>query len=494
MSNQNSETSPAFQQAVAALQRGDTVAAEEIITTAAHEARAKYGPGSPEDAVAQNELGNILINVGQLPRAIAAYREATSGPWPEDKQAQRDQLTFLMNLGMALQWHNQLEEAEEALRRGLKGREDFYGKQHAGYAFGLEPLAEVLLRRGKLDEAVQLAEEALRNFWNNGHERVVTALVLRAEAWKAAKKEGNPLAPAAQLPDHLLQQLADHVYSRVGRTDVRLSWAVLNDLVPLLEARFGEAHEVTLGALSVLANVGRGAGEPEARLATIRRFIQACDRWGRPEKALQGVQGLALALSEAKQHEAAGAAYRDALQRADRLGDAAQKSQVRRNFGLFLAEQERRGEAEPKLREAVAEAERARDKEMLGRAEIALGIFLQHGGKLDEARDFTARGVSRLAPSHPDAVSGRSHLKAIESGDSCGCGNTGEAMAEALREFVLSRVPEGLLDRLEVKWENNNFAIQVYLNREPSQQEVEHLGRIIQHAQEDFRKRVTQPH
>jgi hypothetical protein len=40
-------------------------------------------------------------------------------------------------------------EAEKELRRGLTERLAFYGREYAGYAYGLEPMADLLRRRAR---------------------------------------------------------------------------------------------------------------------------------------------------------------------------------------------------------------------------------------------------------------------------------------------------------------------------------------------------------
>lgn len=144
MPNHNSETSAAMQQAIALLQAGQTVQAEELMLQSARDAESTHGRDHPATATAYNELGTILLNVNNLPAAIEAYRKACSGPMPTEDQPLRDRLTFLMNLGMALQYAGQFKEAEEVLMQGLKARGKYYGTKHSGYAFGLEPLAALL--------------------------------------------------------------------------------------------------------------------------------------------------------------------------------------------------------------------------------------------------------------------------------------------------------------------------------------------------------------
>jgi hypothetical protein len=62
-------------------------------------------------------------------------------------------LSYRLNLGMVLRMAGRLDGAETELRHGAEDRLAFYGREHPGYAFGLEPLAEVLLQRGNASEA-----------------------------------------------------------------------------------------------------------------------------------------------------------------------------------------------------------------------------------------------------------------------------------------------------------------------------------------------------
>jgi hypothetical protein len=74
----------------------------------------------------------------------------------------------------------------------------------------------------------------------------------------------------------------------------------------------------------------------------------------------------------------------------------------------------------------------------------------------------------------------------------CGCGNQGEALAAAFREFVPSRLPQDLLERFDVRLEDNDFKMQVHLNRKPTEEELEHLNRVINHALAEFRQKIRQ--
>jgi tetratricopeptide (TPR) repeat protein len=253
----------------------------------------------------------------------------------------------------------------------------------------------------------------------------------------------------------------------------------------------GETHDATLRVLSALANVCRPLGDHEARQQAIRRAIAACETRGQPQQAIAAMLGLALALGEAGQHEQAVETYQRAIEQADAIGEAQLQSQALRNYGLLLAELEREADAEQTLRLAVGTGRRANEDETLGRAQVALGIFLQHHGRLDEAGRLLAEAIDRLEAAHPDAVCARSHLQAVESGASCGCGDMQEALAEAFRRFVLERLPAGLIKELRVEIDEGTFNVHVELASEPTEEEQELLTTTLQHAQQQFRTRLS---
>ena len=443
---------------------------------------------------AQSELGTILLKVGRIDHAIDAFRESVIGPTPADPQAMRDRLTFLMNLGQTLQLAQRFEEAEVALGKGLEGRMSFYGREHAGYAFGLEPLAEVMFRLGKADMAIAMMEEVVSNFWKNGHPRVAGAIAIRAQMLKSAGRPDAPFANLEKMPIETIDEIGKKAIARVGRTeDLKVSRQVLADLIPLLASRLGETHRQTVAALITASNIERKLGkegDPAIRQSAIGRVIAILDAGTRPHEALRAVLSLALAQSDANQNGKAVETYEQALTRVAALDDTREKSQVLRNFGLLLADMRRDVEAEQRLREAIAEAEKANESEMLARALIALGILLQHRSKPAEAKVLLARALPMLEAAHPDSVSCRSHLQAIEAGNPCGCGDTNAALEEAFRQFVLARLPAGLLNRLDVTLKDGNFTVGVHVNRAPTPQEVQTVNKAMEHASVEFRKRI----
>lgn len=493
----SSEPSDAMQDALQLVQADKPDEAEKIVARAADDVRKRFGAGSPQDAIAQSELGTILLKIGQVDRGIEAFREAVIGPSPADAQAMRDRLTFLMNLGQTLQMAQRFDEAEVVLHKGLEGRLSFYGREHAGYAFGLEPLAEVTFRLGKMDTAIEMMDEVVSNFWRNGHPRVAGAIAIRAHMLKSAAKPAAPFAGLEKLPNETIDEIGKKAVARVARTeDLKVSRQVLADLIPLLSSRLGESHRQTINALVTASNIERKLGkegDPAIRQSAIRRVADSFDAQNRPHEALKALLGLALAQSDADQDAAAAETYADALKRVEALDDSREKSQVLRNYGLLLADMRSDADAEKRLREAIAEAEKSNDGEMLARALIATGVFVQHRSRPDEARTLLARALPMIESTHPDSPMCRSHLEAIAAGNPCGCGDSNAALEQAFREFVMARLPAGLLNRLDVTLKDGSFSVGVHVNRQPTQEEVQCVSRAMENASMEFRNKVGKP-
>ncbi|MEU7696256.1 tetratricopeptide repeat protein [Microbispora sp. SCL1-1] len=472
------------------LEEGRLIDAEQLLVRELGKAERGYGHGSPQWASAQGDLGNLLFSSGQVDRAVDCYRSACSYPPAGDREAYKDHLTYRLNLGTVLTMAGRLDEAEDELRRNVQERRDFYGREHPGYAYALEPLADVLLRRGDVGQARQIVEEAVGTFWRSGHERVATALALRAEIIVVSGGGEPAFADLEHLPDGIVEQIALTVMNRAGQ-DPSTGKAVLTSLVAALEERLGPDHQATLNALSQLANTGHDIGDEAGRVWAIEKVLASYDRQGRAEDALMATLGLAMAHEDAGDTAAALRTFENAWARADRIGRHELRAQVLRNWGLALSASGRTDEAERRLRDAVAEADRGHDHEMLGRSRIALGLFLQHEERLAEARQVVEAGLATLDVAHPDAITGRSHLGAIVQGRACGCGDVQGTIAEAFREFVITRLPADLLEDLDVTVEDGEFAIQVRLRRKPDPAEIEHMNRLIESANAEFRGRLT---
>jgi tetratricopeptide (TPR) repeat protein len=218
--------------------QGRMAEAEEMMTQEVQDVAAEYGEDSPEWASAQSDFGDLLYTAGHAERSIDYFRRAASVPGRDD-EARRDQLTYRMNVGVALQRAGRLDEAEAELRRGAEERLTFYGREHPGYAFGLEPLANLLLQRGDARQAATVAGEAVENLRRNEHPQLTALLVLRAVALHTA---GEPPFPDLdELPDNVVEAVAEHVMAQ-GHDP-----ALISALADALTARLGPDHHITRG-------------------------------------------------------------------------------------------------------------------------------------------------------------------------------------------------------------------------------------------------------
>ncbi|MEZ4463952.1 MAG: hypothetical protein R3F43_05365 [bacterium] len=346
-----------------------------------------------------------------------------------------------------------------------------------GYAFGLEPLAAVLLDAGRVDEARALLDQTLTLFWENGHPRVAQTLGLRAIAEKMAGPDGDPEAfqPLGALPDEIFADAVHQTIAQAGRApDAAAALAVLQDLLPWVSERLPKSLRDLHTALS---DAARAAGDHDARItALLELHALAPDPLDRIEVQL----GLALAHADAGEHTDAERVYAQAVAGAEDVGEPDLLAQARRAAGLYLAERGRRAEAASLLAASVEGARADEAVQQLGKSLIAQGIFVQHGGDAEAARGLLQEGVDLLPPDDADALSGRSHLDAIEGGLGCGCGDMERALAAALRALIAPDIPADLLADLRIQMADDGPRLDVQLARQPDDEELARLDRVLQ--------------
>ena len=313
MSAPSHRTNHALERATSLVREGRGAEAVALLDDAVAAAEAAFGPTSAEHSRALSDLGSILAFLGDQERAIGAFEAATERP-QTDPEAEQRRLTALLNLAEVLEQAGRLLEAEDVARRSVQGRHVVYGPQHPGYAFGLAPLAQVLLRRGKLDAAREAALEAVANFRHHQHPRLFSALALLAEIDAARGKEA--LSFAGELDDAGLLQVAEHIGERALEADPVHTRALLRSLADTLEARLGLAHEATLEALTLLANLEAAGGDVALRERVLVRLLEGHDARGDVKAALEAQVGLALVSVERRDRPQAEARFAEARRRA----------------------------------------------------------------------------------------------------------------------------------------------------------------------------------
>jgi len=379
------------------------------------------------------------------------------------------------------------------LRESRAGRLAFYGREHLGYAYGLEPLADVLLRLGDLAGALEAIEEALPILQRAGHERVASAVALRGLILQAGGHTG-PLFPGlADLPDHIVERVATiaTVRARQG-VDPSAAHLFVAHLANALRDRLGPDHPATVAAFSALADQARDRGDQVARSAALRRVLAAYDRQDRAEDALSTVLDLAEALRDGGDTEKCLLTYEDAAARARRIGRADRVGQVLFDWGIALQEAGRPSPAAARLGEAVAAARRGDDPELLGHTAAAYGICLQHLGRSEEAREALDEGLSVMDPRADAALAARAHLTALLDGQECGCTTLRSTLEQAYTYHVVSRMPAGLLSRFDARMAGNGFTIDVEFQRRPTEDELRHFNELVQEAHAEVARESRQ--
>jgi tetratricopeptide (TPR) repeat protein len=478
-------------EALALLRDGRVADAEEMMKRAVREVAEKHGEHSAAWAAAQSDMGNVLLRADQPAWAAECFRAAVTMPVPPGEDPQR-RLGYQLNLGIALALSGRLEEAADALRKSCARRLAFFGRKHAGYALGLEPLADVLLRLGDHKGALEAIDKALAIFQRTGHERLAGAVALRgvilqADGWT------TPLFPAlADLPDHLVERVATIAATRVRRdVDPASAQLLLAQLATAVRDRLGPDHAATLGAFTALAERAGERGDHAGRTAALRRVLASYDRQDRALDALAAATSIAEALGEAGETDKSLTRYEDAAARAERIGQAGRISQAQFDWGLALLNADRLEPAAERLGEAVTAARAGDDPELLGSVAAAYGICLQHLGRPADARHALEDALSVLEPRHDAAHAARAHLVALLDSQDCGCAGMKAAAEEAYRDFVMSRMPDGLLVRFDVRIVGNNFKFDFELQRELVEEEARQFDEIVRAGHAEFSRQVA---
>ncbi len=271
-----SPPSPALQKGFELLSQGKNADAESTVKKAALEAKAKHGSGSHPLALAYSELARLHLRMGETERAAKEFQHAANGPMPSDPQHRRDRLAFLFGYGAALGELGKFSEAEKVFRQCLGFARNLTGAQSASSAVALVPLADILLKTGKTDEAAKLANEAYDALWKLGDPQFTAAVGTRAEALKATGKADNPFADLTHLPDEMVTVAVANTLARAGKGDTGRVRAVLADLLGFVEKKYGDGHAITCDTLAAVAHHEAAAGDKgdeKIRKTAVRKSV-----------------------------------------------------------------------------------------------------------------------------------------------------------------------------------------------------------------------------
>lgn len=356
-----SSPSQTLERATDLVRRGQAADGVALLEDALRQVRTECPAESAEVMRASGELASVLFFLKEDERAASLLDEVTRMPRSELEE-EKYRLTLLLNLAEALERSGNWVLAEDACRRGIQGRHRVYGPDHAGYAFGLVPLAQVLLKQEKLDAARETVVEAIANFKHHAHPWLSSTLALAAEIDAALGK-----ASAAWwegMDDDQLGKVAQEVFARAPGTDPRSGSPLLQGLADALEERRGAADPLLREALTLLANLEAAGGDARVREHVLTRLLRAHQAAGDEKSVLEAQIGLALCARERGELTSAQERMDAARNQAASL-DAESRSLVRQ-AEAFLATPQNQTPIDSTLIQKAADALRTQVKTRVG--------------------------------------------------------------------------------------------------------------------------------
>ncbi|MBC8142129.1 MAG: hypothetical protein H7Y38_11890 [Armatimonadetes bacterium] len=449
----------------------------------------------------QAGLAGVLKMLGKTRDSLAAFQAAQDWEPPiEDAATHKDWLTFVTDYGQELGAAGELAEAETVLKRGLAGRLAFYGREHPGYAFGLEPLVSVLLAQERYAEAAMVQEEVIDNFAASGHPRFLQALLILGAARVASGAVGPALAGFSAPDRAKIEELANVAPDVLGAFPHPFRQPVLVEVAELAATHCPDS----LAHRNLLAQIVNNEAEQDApnyalRVEYAQKLFALLERARDYANAGHALLGLALAQGDAGDIPGATKSYRRVRIAGERMGDFAQASAAERNLGLLLSkDRQENAEAEACLQNAVALAKRSDDTEALGKAEGCLGVYYQHIERFADAEPLLISAMPHLPVSSSDAVIMRAHLAALRANISCGCdeGNMESAFYNSLCAAISAQVEAelpGLLKSVVYEADaSGERSLQVSLLRSPLPEEMERLQIVVTQAEASFKRSVVE--
>jgi len=268
--------SPVLQQALRLLDQGKPKEADTLLRQAAVAAKAKHGSGSHPLSLAYADMARLHFRAGDYKQAATEFRHVCEAPLPPDAAGRRDRLAFMLGFAAAVEACGATESAEKSYRQCAAFARNLHGPDTPGYAVALEPLASILLKAGKTDEAMKLLDEAYDTLWRHGDPQIVVVIPTRAEALKAAGRPDNPFADLAELPDELVADTVRHAVARPGRGDPSHVREALAALLKFLDRRYGDGHPTSADVLAAIAGHEASLGDKadvKSRASATRRAI-----------------------------------------------------------------------------------------------------------------------------------------------------------------------------------------------------------------------------
>ncbi len=462
----------ALTRAMAALQQGNPLAGERIITTAVDMALRSYGASSAQAAEAHFEASQFFHAAGQAERVIEALRAASEFA-PEDAAGFGARANYLFHLGAALDRERRLDEAEAVLRALALELSQVFGPLHVSTATAQTALSGVLFEQGEIDEALEVVNEAVATLQVQKDPGLASALALRAFVIKAVSPVEPTLPEGFELSEGLMTTLIDAALERVPQAAPPLALLTLMDLAAYAAEVLGEDHPARRALLARCVHAAAEAGDAEAQESTLRTLDALAAKADQP----LAQSDVALALAELLTLQGDDARGEAEYQRAGRLAEKEPSALAvaLARHGQHLAARGGEPQRASELMERATEAARdSKDRELIGSCLTAHGVVLQHQGAHGEAELKLTAALDLLPLGHPEADVASAHLDALEAGTACTCFGD-PALIERATEALQRELPAGLVERVAV----GEGGLRLQLSRAPSPEEEAQISSVL---------------
>ena len=139
--------------------------------------------------------------------------------------------------------------------------------------------------------------------------------------------------------------------------------------------------------------------------------------------------------------------------------------------------------AEQRLLHAVQTAIETKNVALEAEARMALGVFWQHREKNEEAKKELEKAIKLGLASEADRLCGETYLKAIELGYPDGSFTESALVARSIKQYVMSRLPEGLIAELIVSVDlKGGVRTNLEVDRDLSEEELDLVHTTIDEA------------
>jgi hypothetical protein len=270
------QPSIALQRALELFAQGKVGEAEMTVKKAAMDAKAKHGSGSHPLACAYADIGRLHLRMGEFQKAALEFQHASKGPMPVDAPARRDRLGFMYGFAEALVGMTKFDEAEKVLRQCVTFVKSLDGPTSAAATAANAPLASALLKAGRTEDALKIAQESYDALWSLGDSLITRVIPVRAETLKAAGRADNPFTELIDLPDELATKAVADIIAWTPLGNAGRMRAVLADLLSFADKRFGDGNPITYDVLAAIARHEERqgpSGDPAVRGNAVRRSL-----------------------------------------------------------------------------------------------------------------------------------------------------------------------------------------------------------------------------